>query len=189
MARASYHHRDLRTALLATAMAMLEQGESFSLRAVARETGVSPTAPYRHFSDRDELESAMAAEGLRDLKADLVRNREMPRTVDELAEFGVTYVDFALRRPALFRLMFDNPCDEESEERVGAANDIHQLLASAVVGVFPDRDPAAIAVAGWGLVHGLACLHLAGKLPSTSAADIADQVRSSFLAAFGANPT
>lgn len=183
-AKVSYHHSNLRIALLSTAMGMLERGESFSLRALARATGVSPTAPYRHFADRDALESALAAEGLRDLKADLVRGRNMPRTVDELAEFGVIYVDFALRRPALFRLMFDNPCDEDDQDRVRAAEDIHELLASAVVGVFPDRDPAAIAIAGWGLVHGLACLHLAGKLPSSSDAVIADQVRSSFVAAF-----
>ena len=47
-------------------MQMLENGEAFSLRAVARSAGVSPTAPYRHFADRDALESALAAEGFTD---------------------------------------------------------------------------------------------------------------------------
>ncbi|MEP9381263.1 TetR/AcrR family transcriptional regulator [Nocardioides sp. KR10-350] len=185
-ARASYHHGDLRAALLTTAMGMLERGEPFSLRAVARDAGVSAAAPYRHFADREALESALAAEGLRDLKADLTRDREMPTTVAELAEFGVAYVDFALRRPALFRLMFGNECDTENDDRVRAAAEIHELLAAAIIGVFPDSDPVALAVAGWALVHGLAFLHLDRKLTSSSADEVAQQVRSSFLAVFSA---
>src|ERR1700761_6795031 len=135
--KTSYHHGDLRAALLTTAMGMLERGEPFSLRAVARATGVSPTAPYRHFPDRDALESALAAQGLRDLKADLTRDRELPATVDELADLGAAYVEFALRRPALFRLMFGNECDTENDERVQAAAGVHELLAAAITGVFP----------------------------------------------------
>ncbi|MER6877007.1 TetR/AcrR family transcriptional regulator, partial [Amycolatopsis sp. NPDC000673] len=115
-----YHHGDLRATLLTTAMEMLEQGEQFSLRAVARKAGVSPTAPYRHFADRDALESALAAQGLRDLNEDLIQGDAMPATVAELAELGVAYVDFALRRPALFRLMFGNACDDTNDDRVQA---------------------------------------------------------------------
>jgi AcrR family transcriptional regulator len=92
-------------------MRMLEAGEPFSMRAIAREVGVSATAPYRHFADREALESALAAQGLRDLKADLTDGRELPSTSADLAEFAVAYVEFALRRPALFRLMFGNECD------------------------------------------------------------------------------
>lgn len=185
-ARNSYHHGDLRAALLATAMGMLERGEPFSLRAVAREAGVSPTAPYRHFSDREALESALAAQGLRDLKADLTRHREPPRTVEDLADLGVAYVEFALRRPALFRLMFGNACDTENDERVRAAADVHELLAASITGVFPDADPTDLALGGWGLVHGLACLYLDRKLTGASTGHIAAQVRSSFLAVFDA---
>lgn len=180
-AKAGYHHGDLRAALLATAMGMLERGEPFSLRAVAREAGVSPTAPYRHFAAREALESALAAQGLRDLRDDLSRDRDSPTTVAELAEFGVAYVDFALRRPALFRLMFGQECDVENADRVQAAADVHALLASAIAGVFPDADPVPLAVGSWGLVHGLASLHVDGKL--TGARDeVAEQVRSSIAA-------
>ncbi|MYW90053.1 TetR/AcrR family transcriptional regulator [Amycolatopsis rubida] len=181
-----YHHGDLRAALLTTAMEMLEQGEQFSLRAVARKAGVSPTAPYRHFADRDALESALAAQGLRDLNADLSQGGTPPKTVAELAEFGVAYVGFALRRPALFRLMFGNACDDTSDDRVSAAAAVHETLAHAVANVFPEADLAAITIAGWGMVHGLACLHLDGKLPSASADDVANQVRASFTAVFAA---
>ncbi|MBN9742388.1 MULTISPECIES: TetR/AcrR family transcriptional regulator [Amycolatopsis] len=183
-----YHHGDLRAALLTTAMGMLEQGEQFSLRAVARKAGVSPTAPYRHFADRDALESALAAQGLRDLDADLNQADTTPKTVAELAELGVAYVDFALRRPALFRLMFGNACDDTNDDRVTAAAAVHETLARAVANVFPDADLASITVGGWGLVHGLACLHLDGKLASTSADDVANQVRASFTAVFAARP-
>ncbi|WP_326548671.1 TetR/AcrR family transcriptional regulator [Mycolicibacterium sp. ND9-15] len=180
--KSGYHHGDLRAALLTSAMGMLERGDPFSIRAVARQAGVSPTAPYRHFPDREALESALAAQGLRDLKTDLTRERELPRNVDELAELGVAYVEFALRRPALFRLMFGNECDYESDERVRAAAEVHELLATAIARVFPDADPIDLALGGWGLVHGLAYLYLDRKLTSPSIEDVAAQVRSSFIA-------
>lgn len=184
--RSSYHHGDLRAALITTAMDMLERGEPFSIRAVAREVGVSPTAPYRHFPERDALESALAAQGLRDLKADLTRDRDRPSTVGELADLGVAYVGFALRRPALFRLMFGNECDHESEERVRAAAAVHEVLADAITGVFPEADALDLALGGWGLVHGLACLYLDRKLTAPTIDDVAAQVRSSFLAVLNA---
>jgi AcrR family transcriptional regulator len=179
-AKSGYHHGDLRAALLTAAMQMLEQGEPFSLRAVARRAGVSPTAPYRHFETREALESALAAEGLRDLKADLTVGRALPLSVADLAEFGVAYVSFALRRPALFRLMFGNECDDANDQRVRAAAELHELLAVVVAG--------ALATAGWALAHGLAFLHLDGKLPATTPEEVAARVRSSFEAIFSARP-
>jgi AcrR family transcriptional regulator len=187
--KSSYHHGDLRAALLTTAMGMLERGEPFSIRAVAREAGVSPTAPYRHFPDREALESALAAQGLRDLKVDLTRDRKLPRNIEELAELGVAYVEFALRRPALFRLMFGNECDDENPERVQAAAEVHELLALAITRVFPASDPLHLALGGWGLVHGLACLYLDRKLTGPSIEDVAAQVRSSFVAVLTAQST
>lgn len=184
--RKSYHHGDLRAALLTAAMGVLERGEPFSIRAVAREAGVSATAPYRHFPERDALESALAAQGLRDLKADLTRDRGLPATAEDLAELGAAYVEFALRRPALFRLMFGNECDHESDERVRAAADVHELLAAAITGVFPDSDPIDLALGGWGLVHGLACLYLDRKLAAPSIGQVVTQVRSSFLSVLAA---
>lgn len=180
--KGSYHHGDLRAALLTTAMRMLESGETFSLRAIARNAGVSPTAPYRHFPDRDALESALAVQGFGDLKHDLTAERDLPTSVADLAEFGVAYVDFAMRRPALFRLMFGNPCDDSDDERVQAADALHELLAQALANVAPESDTTALACAGWSLAHGLAFLHLDGKLPAGSPEEIANRVRSAFLA-------
>lgn len=184
--KSSYHHGDLRAALLSTTMDMLERGESFSLRAVAKKAGVSPTAPYRHFANRDALESALAAQGLRDLKADLIRERDVPTTVSELADLGVAYVEFALRRPALFHLMFGSECVTDDPDRVQAAAEVHELLAKAMKSVFPAADPAALTLGGWGVVHGLASLYLGRKLIGDSPEDIARQVHASIVAVFTA---
>ncbi|SDP61861.1 transcriptional regulator, TetR family [Klenkia soli] len=180
--KTTYHHGDLRAALIAAAMEMLERGQEFSIRAIARETGVSPTAPYRHFPDRDALVSALAAQGLRDLEANLTADRPLPDSVEGLADLGAAYVGFALRRPALFRLMFGDECDRESEERVRAAAAVHELLATAITRVFPDSDPVDVALGGWGLVHGMACLYLDRKLTGPSVDVVLAQVRASFLA-------
>jgi len=184
--KSGYHHGDLRASLLTAAMRMLEDGEPFSLRALAREAGVSPTAPYRHFKDRDALESALAAQGLRDLKADLTEGHDLPESAADLGEFAVAYVEFALRRPALFRVMFGNACDTGSEERVKAAAEIHDLLALAMTRVFPDVDPDALASAGWALAHGMAYLYMDGKLQAESADEIGDRVRAAFAAILAA---
>ncbi|BCJ41033.1 hypothetical protein GCM10010168_46680 [Actinoplanes ianthinogenes] len=180
--KSGYHHGDLRAALLTAAMGMLEAGEPFSLRAVAREAGVSTAAPYRHFADRDALESALAAQGLRDLRADLTEGRDPPASPDDLGDLAVAYVAFALRRPALFRLMFGNACDEGSEERVKAAAEIHDLLRLAMARVFPAGDAEGLAAAGWALAHGLAFLHLDGKLPARSDEEVAAHVRAALAA-------
>ena len=179
-ARSGYHHGDLRATLLTTAMAMLEAGEPFSLRAVAREAGVSATAPYRHFADRDALESALAEQGLRDLKRELTEGRELPTSPSDLGELAVAYVGFALHRPALFRLMFGNACDEGNQARVEAAAEIHELLELAMTRVFPTGDAEALASAGWALAHGLAYLHLDGKLSAASDDEVAGHVRAAF---------
>lgn len=185
----TYHHGDLRAALLTSAMQMLEEGEPFSLRAVARRAGVSPTAPYRHFEDREALESALATQGLHDLMADLTSGGTMPSTPSELAEFGVTYVRFALRRPALFKLMFGNECDVENDQRVQAAAELHDMLAVVMNQVFPGQDADALASAGWALAHGLAFLHLDGKLKATSDAELDARVRAAFAAILSAQTT
>lgn len=165
-------------------MQLLEQGEPFSLRAAARRAGVSPTAPYRHFADRDALESALAAVGFRDLKADLMDDGDLPASSSDLVEFGVAYVAFSLRRPALFRLMFGKECDDANDQRVRAAAELHELLAAALSNVFQDADTPALATSLWSLAHGLAFLHLDGKFTAASDAEVAARVRTSFEVIF-----
>lgn len=186
-----YHHGDLRAALVVAALELLEAGEPFSLRAVARRAGVSTAAPYRHFADRDALESALAVHGLRELTAELAARPGKPAkpgkpgkpaSSTEISELAVVYVRFALRRPALFRLMFGRECDDRDDERVRASGALHDHLESVMAEAFPSSDPTALATAGWSLAHGLAFLHLDGKLPSADPAAVDQRVRNAVAA-------
>jgi AcrR family transcriptional regulator len=176
----SYHHGNLRAACLRAAIDLLEENGSagLSLRAVARRAGVSPTAPYRHYADRDALVSAVAAEGYRELAITLAAAHPSPSTPDDLAAVAAAYVRFALDRPALFRAMFAEPCDPRSEDRVAATAAITEYVTTLVRHAFPAADdPAALSTAVWALVHGLAFLHLDGKLDSSTPDVVAEHVR------------
>src|SRR5579859_3307211 len=112
-----YHHGDLRRALLDSADAILEREgpNALSLRAVAREAGVSPAAPYHHFKDKDELLSAIAHEGFARLKQALSAAAEAgddPRR--KMNDLGVAYVKFAQSHPALYRVMYDSARAEDA---------------------------------------------------------------------------
>lgn len=181
---APYHHGDLPAALVRTAIDLLEEGEAaeLSLRAVARRAGVSPSAPYRHFTVRDDLLSAVAAVGYRELGEALVRAHPAPSSADDLADIAVAYVQFALTRPGLFRVMFGGPCDPSAPDRVAAVEAIHGYLNSIVQQALPSADPDTMPTALWGLVHGLAFLHLDGKLDASSKRAVSDTVRASVRA-------
>jgi AcrR family transcriptional regulator len=159
-------------------MELLEESgaTALSLRAVARQAGVSPAAPYRHYANREALISAVAAVGYRDLAEHLFAAHPEPTTPDDLVAVAVAYVQFALRRPALFRVMFGEPCDTDSGERVAAVSAISAYVEAIVQRCFPGAEPEALATAIWALVHGLAFLHLDGKLDTATPEVVADRV-------------
>lgn len=143
---ATYHHGDLRTAVLAAAGELIENEglDSLSVREAARRAGVSHNAPYRHFPDRDALLAALAADGFAAL--DKVLNGRSGR------ELGEAYVRFALTHPQRFRLMFMK----------GEPRATYERFASAFAGSGAEAKLAA--AAAWGLIHGLASLILDGHL-------------------------
>jgi AcrR family transcriptional regulator len=175
---ATYHHGDLRAACLSAALELLEEGgaTALSLRAVARRAGVSAAAPYRHYADREALVSAVAAVGYGELAERLAAAHPAPSNPEQLARVGVAYVEFALERPALFRMMFGEPCDRDNEERVAATAAVSLYLREIVARCFPRADPEALAPAIWALVHGLAFLHLDGRLDASTPSAVADRV-------------
>jgi AcrR family transcriptional regulator len=179
-----YHHGDLRAALVRAAMELLEEsGETaLSLRAVARCAGVSPAAPYRHYADREALVSAVAAVGYRELGARLAAAHPSPSTPDELARVAIAYVQFALERPALFRVMFGEPCDRDNDERGAATVAVSGYVRAIAERTFPRADSEALATAIWALVHGLAFLHLDGKLDASSPSVVAERVAAAIRA-------
>ena len=175
---ATYHHGDLRAACVGAALELLEEGgaRALSLRAVARRAGVSPAAPYRHYADREALVSAVAAVGYRELAERLAAAHPAPATPEQLASVAVAYVQFALEQPALFRMMFGEPCDRDNDERVAATAAVSLYLREIVARCFPQADAEALAPAIWALVHGLAFLHLDGKLDAHTPSTVADRV-------------
>jgi AcrR family transcriptional regulator len=186
--KVAYHHGDLRAALVGAAMDLLEEGgeAELSLRAVARRAGVSPAAPYRHYDDREALVSAVAAVGYRELAERLAAAHPSPSTPDELASAAVAYVQFALERPALFRIMFGQPCDRDSDERVAATAVVSLYVRGIVERTFPQADSEALATAVWALVHGLAFLHLDGKLDAATPTVVAERITAAIHALLAA---
>ncbi|NED77720.1 TetR/AcrR family transcriptional regulator [Streptomyces sp. SID9944] len=185
----TYHHGDLRAACLRAARELLEEDGSagLSLRAVARRAGVSATAPYRHYADREALVSAVAAQGYRELAESLATAHSSPSTPDNLAAVAVAYVRFALDHPALFRVMFAEPCDPDNEERAAATAVISEYVRGIVHRAFPGVDPDALSTTVWALVHGLAFLHLDGKLDASTPEVVDTQVRAAVRALFTAS--
>jgi AcrR family transcriptional regulator len=183
-AKATYHHGDLRAACVSAAMELLEEsGEAaLSLRAVARRAGVSPAAPYRHYADRKALVSAVAAVGYRELAERLAAAHPSPSTPEQLASVAIAYVQFALERPALFRIMFGEPCDRDNDERIAATAAVSLYVRGIVERSFPQADPEALATAIWALVHGLAFLHLDGKLDAPTPTVVAERVTAAIQA-------
>jgi AcrR family transcriptional regulator len=178
-ARSTYHHGALRPALIAAARTLLDEGgaKAVGLRETARRVGVSPTATYRHFRDKDSLLAAVAAEGFRAFGKAL---DDVARNCRPLSAMGRAYVEFALANPGLFRLMFgaqirDRDKFPELTEAADAA--FARLKAVAVTArAPPDSDVDAAAVAAWSLVHGLSHLLLDGMLPRESAPALMDAI-------------
>ena len=187
--KATYHHGDLRAALVRAAIELLEEsGEAeLSLRAVARRTGVSPAAPYRHYADREALVSAVAAVGYGELAARLAAAHPSPSTPEQLASVAIAYVQFALERPALFRIMFSEPCDRDNDERVAATAAVSHYVRAIVERIFPQAEAEALTTAVWALVHGLAVLHLDGKLDASAPSVVAERIAAAIDALLAAS--
>src|SRR5437868_15218318 len=101
-----YHHGDLRRALIDAARRLLENEgpTALSLRAVAREAGVSPAAPYHHFKDKGELLGAVAKEGWTMLSTSMLEAIQL--TPGDPMAPTLAYVTFARSHPALYRIMY-----------------------------------------------------------------------------------
>ncbi|MDO4918139.1 TetR/AcrR family transcriptional regulator [Kocuria sp.] len=183
----SHHHGNLRPALVAAGIAMLERGERFSLRAVAREVGVSQTAPYRHFPDKAHLEAAMASTGFETMKRRMenVLAHSTPRS-QVLTDLAVAYVRFAAENPALYDLMFSiSTC---GDDRLPASAEVFSLLEGTVAEHYPQADTYGLTTASWSMAHGLASLFLSGQLPVTTPEELDARVTGAFSAILPSAP-
>lgn len=170
----SYHHGDLRNALLVAGEQLLvERGAAaLSLREVAKLAGVSHAAPYRHFRNRAALLQALAESGFERLYA-VIRSAAARIAHDpelKLVEAGVAYVQLLVSNPALMQLMFaavpGQPGDSPPSQ---AVLPVMALLVAIVksgieTGVFRDREPRELALVAWTSMHGLALLLATGQV-------------------------
>ncbi|MEN9718767.1 MAG: hypothetical protein RIQ99_1645 [Pseudomonadota bacterium] len=167
----SYHHGDLRSALVEAGLSALKTTgiADLSLRQLARAVGVSATAVYRHFPDKQALLAALAEAGMAQLATAQQAAADAATPAQSFAATGRAYVRFALANPALFRLIFACTCTDEATV-FGNSLAARMLQANAAT-LAPD-DPAEarrVIVQAWALVHGLAMLMLDGQLPPDDA--------------------
>jgi AcrR family transcriptional regulator len=164
----TYHHGDLRRALLEAALSLIEArgADDVSLREIARAVGVSPAAVYRHFPDKQALMEAVAGEGLARLAAAQHAAADgLPDVNAAFAASGRAYVRFALANPGLFRATFTYPGVTFAAPAEDAAGRLLHAHATALAGG-DARRASVVATRAWALVHGLALLMLDGRLPA-----------------------
>jgi AcrR family transcriptional regulator len=203
--RETYHHGNLREALVACALRMIsERGPNgFTLAEVARAAGVSGAAPYRHFKDRNALIAEIARQGFERFVKDLrtAWDNAGPTPLAAIENCGRAYLGFARREPAFYAAMFepgfpleDDPALLAESERAFA---VLRQAADAVVKTMPaqGRPPSLmVALHVWSLAHGIASLFIDGpsgsrrKLPMAPE-DLLEAGLLIYLQSVGARPT
>ena len=178
MPRKNYHHGDLKNALIKASIQILSKEGlgGLSLRRVAKKAGVSHTAPYAHFADKQALIAAISTEGYHQLYEQLTAavetNHGNPQNL--LVEVGWAYVQFALKDPELFKVMFSGVIEQEKDypdfREISQKN--FQLLVGIVktyqeTGLLSPEPVDLVAVRLWSLVHGFIMLLLEGQISHT----------------------
>jgi AcrR family transcriptional regulator len=175
LARSTYHHGDLRDALISAGLALARAGgpDAVGVREVTRRVGVSPSAAYRHFSDRQALLDAVsaAAQGLAADRMEKELGRASAR--DHLRAVGAGYLAFAREQPGLFRVAFTVPHDLSeavAPDKAGESGRTpFQLLSLALdelvaAGLLPASRRPGAELHAWSAVHGLGMLVIDGPL-------------------------
>lgn len=187
--RTSYHHGALRSALVEASVALAREGgpDRVVLREVARAAGVSHSAAYRHFADRDALLAEVSRYAQRRLGTEMRRRIDQTGHVaSRLAAVGAAYIDFALAEPGLFRCLFATQPETGAGDGVAqstaahhAASEPFTILGSVLdeaveAGLLSSQRRPGADIAAWSAVHGLAVLLVDGPLPdSPEAVDFA----------------
>jgi AcrR family transcriptional regulator len=165
--RANYHHGELPATIMSLALEHIEAAgtEKLSLRALARQAGVSATAPYRHFPTKNCLIAALATQGFEKLgcRTKAIVEQDLPLE-DKFIAMGLGYIEFAMENPTAYQLMFGAVLADFSEYAMlhNAATQSYDVvleLLSALTeekGLKVDLDMFGGVV--WSSVHGIASL-------------------------------
>ena len=171
----AYHHGNLRQALIEAGAQLIEKKgvSGISLREVAKQTGVSHTAPYRHFKDKNALLAGITEVGFAQLAGSLQQVMiDKPNAPGEqLIESGVVYIRLAIQNKQMHNLMFggawklSNDKEDIQQTSDAAFNALVQIIESGQqTGVFKKGDARVLALTAWSLVHGYAMLASTGQL-------------------------
>jgi AcrR family transcriptional regulator len=171
-----YHHGDLKNALIHAGIAILSKEgiQALSLRKVAKQAGVSHTAPYAHFADKQALIAAIAAEGYTKLyEALFAAQNPQDNSLARLLATAHAYLQFALDEPDHFRITFSGVVEAEQDypEYIEQSKRCFSLVVAVVEdcklkGLFAGSDTQLVAVSIWSCIHGFVQLLLANQLPS-----------------------
>jgi AcrR family transcriptional regulator len=175
---ATYHHGDLREALVCSAEQLLEKrgAAGLSLREAAKLAGVSHAAPYRHFRSKAQLLEAVAKAGFERLASSLeaVRRDHPGDPPKQLVAAGHAYVEWAMANPERTRLMYGGMMKSNVPEDLHeSAEACYQAMYKVMdegreTGIFRGLDTDTMVISGWSAVHGLTMLLLgSGKLDPT----------------------
>jgi AcrR family transcriptional regulator len=169
-----YHHGDLRRALIDETLRTIDKHgvEGLTLRAVGESLGVSRTALYRHFSDKQALLAAVAAEGFRTLRMALVDAWERhERGTAGFEAMGDAYLHFAVEHPSHYRVMFGRFVESCARDPalIEKATAAFEALVDALVelqrdGLIRDDDARMLARFIWSVMHGVSMLVIDGQL-------------------------
>lgn len=177
----TYHHGDLRAALVKAALELIreEGAEGFTIREVSRRVNVSHAAAYRHFRDKEDLLAAIAEEGF------VILGREMRRAGEEkgtpkkrLIIGGRAYVAFALKRPEHFKVMFATDLDAKRHPDARKAADeafaglVALVTACQEVGQLRRGHTLTLARIAWSQVHGIAYLAIGRQFAFKTQAEV-----------------
>ncbi len=184
MTKKNYHHGDLQASLLATATKMINESgiEALSLRKLADRIGVSRTAAYHHFRDKNDLLSAIAAQGFSLWQQEAEKtftNQQLSRR-KKYQQFVHNYVHFASENPAIYQLMFGNTLwknNNGSAQLKNIAYPSFQYQLNIIKdmqhkGLLPQSEsPLRLAQVTWATLHGIAQLVIDGVYADASHID------------------
>lgn len=175
--RTTYHHGDLRNALVGAAIEVISSGgpELITLREVSRRVGVNHRAVYRHFKDLTALLAAVAEQGYRALidsvTEALASVPSRAKATRRLEALGVAYIRFAVAHPSHYRIMFGRRLNEdgrfpELEHVVMRAFDVlvTEIGRGQAEGTLATGSLREAAFSFWSLAHGFASLALVQRI-------------------------
>jgi AcrR family transcriptional regulator len=180
-----YHHGNLKEALIAAARKLIaEHGPlGFTLNEASREAGVSASAPYRHFRDRNALIEATAEEGFRLLKDRLessIIGTEDP--YEALCKMGPAYYGFALDEPGLYQAMFSSGLPQVGAPVAEAGAKAFATLQNAVKRLGTgEAESRALSLKIWAFSHGMSGLIATGAVSVMEAGELSRRAVDAFL--------